>query len=174
MALLNLMMKTMTCSWLVLNRKKMDKFNFQYCQKIVVFSRDGKSVLLCKRQNEADFDGEFSFIGGKLEKTDNGIVQGLKREKDEEVGKGFKVKVFTDFTTNVFYVKKDGQTMILPHYYAIHVEGEVELSKEYSEFRWVKLEEVESLEPKIFTIPETLEKFARLKTVLEETESVVI
>lgn len=38
-------------------------------------------VLLAKRRGEADYDGVFSFIGGKLESTDGGLVQGLRREK---------------------------------------------------------------------------------------------
>ena len=64
----------------------MDTTLFQYCQKIVIFSKDGTSVLLAKRRGEADYDGVFSFIGGKLESTDGGLVQGLQREKDEEIG----------------------------------------------------------------------------------------
>ena len=41
-------------------------YNFQYCQKIVVLSKDKNKVLLCKRKGEADYDGTFSFIGGIL------------------------------------------------------------------------------------------------------------
>jgi hypothetical protein len=48
----------------------MENLLFQYCQKIVVYSQDGQSVLLCKRKGEADFDSVFSFIGGKMERSD--------------------------------------------------------------------------------------------------------
>ena len=64
----------------------MEQYNFQYCQKIVVLSKDRTKVLLCKRKGEADYDGIFSFIGGKMETTDISIIEGLKREKDEETG----------------------------------------------------------------------------------------
>jgi len=64
----------------------MDKYLFQYCQKIVVYSEDEASVLLCKRKGEADYDGDFSFIGGKMELSDKDFVAGLRREKNEEVG----------------------------------------------------------------------------------------
>ena len=84
----------------------MKKYNFQYCQKIVVYSKDELSVLLCKRKDEADFDGIFSFIGGKMEITDASMLEGLKREKDEEVGEEFKIKVFPSFTTNAFYFNR--------------------------------------------------------------------
>ncbi|MBU0545852.1 NUDIX hydrolase [Patescibacteria group bacterium] len=152
----------------------MEKYNFQYCQKIVVYSKDEKSVLMCKRKGEADFDSVFSFIGGKMETTDAGIVDGLRREKNEEVGESFKIKIFPTFTTNVFYAKKDGNAMILPHFFAIHESGEIELNEEYSEYKWVPLNEVASFEPKIFTIPEILDKLELLKEVINKTESVII
>jgi ADP-ribose pyrophosphatase YjhB (NUDIX family) len=53
----------------------MENLLFQYCQKIVVYSQDGQKVLLCKRKGEADFDGTFSFIGGKMERSDGGILE---------------------------------------------------------------------------------------------------
>ena len=152
----------------------MPKYNFQYCQKIVVFSRDELSVLLGKRKGEADYDGTYSFIGGKMETTDHSIVAGLKREKDEEVGSDFKIKVFPDFTTNILFTKKDGRAMILPHVYAIHLEGEIQLSEEYSEYRWVRLDELAKFEPKINTIPEVLDKFAVLKKILAKTRFEII
>ncbi len=57
-----------------------------------------------------------------METTDDGIIAGLKREKDEEVGTQFKVKIFHTLSHNTFFRKKDGNAMILPHYLAIHVE----------------------------------------------------
>ena len=147
----------------------MQQYNFQYCQKLVIYSKDESSVLLCKRKDEADFDGAFSFIGGKMENTDSGIVDGLQREKDEEVGKGFNIKVFPFFTTNIFFVKKDGSAMILPHFYAIHTAGDVVLNEEYSEYAWVSLGDVDNFEPKINTISDVLHKMTILKKVIKET-----
>jgi hypothetical protein len=63
----------------------------------------------------------FSFIGGKMETTDDGIIAGLKREKDEEVGENFKIKIFPNLSYNTFFRKKDGNAMILPHYLAVHI-----------------------------------------------------
>ena len=73
----------------------MDTTLFQYCQKIVLFSQDGSAVLLARRRGEADYDGVFSFIGGKLESTDGGLVNGLRREKNEEIGSAAKIAVVT-------------------------------------------------------------------------------
>ena len=152
----------------------MEKYNFQYCQKIVVYSKDMDSVLLCKRKGEADYDGDFSFIGGKMETTDQNIIEGLKREKSEEVGEDFKVKIYLDFTSSVSFVKKDGSAMILPHYFSVYESGQIKLSDEYSEYKWVPIKEIGSFEPKIFTIPQILAKFEILKEIISKTESIII
>jgi ADP-ribose pyrophosphatase YjhB (NUDIX family) len=152
----------------------MEKYNFQYCQKIIVFSKDVKSVLLCKRKGEQDYDGVFSFIGGKMETTDESILAGLKREKDEEVGQGFKININVKYSANLFFIKKDGSRMILPHYYAIYEDGEVELGEEYSEFRWVLLNELESFEPKIKSIPASIAAMLSLMKIQDKNDFVEI
>jgi ADP-ribose pyrophosphatase YjhB (NUDIX family) len=152
----------------------MEKYNFQYCQKIVVYSKDEKSVLLCKRKSEADFDETFSFIGGKMEIADKSIIEGLRREKNEEVGENFKIKIYPAFTTNIFFIKNDGRAMILPHYYAVYDRGDIQLNEEYSEFKWVPLKDIAVFEPKINTIPEILDKFAILKKAIIKTEFIEI
>ena len=152
----------------------MEKYNFQYCQKIVVYSKDELSVLLCKRKDEADFNGIYSFIGGKMETTDKSILDGLKREKNEEVGKDFQIKVFPFFTTNISFTKKDGSAMILPHFYAIYLDGNIQLNEEYSEYRWARLDEIDKFEPKINTIPDILSKLAILKKIIAKTKFEVI
>jgi hypothetical protein len=48
----------------------MDTTLFQYCQKLIILSADKTKVLLAKRKGEADYDGIYSFIGGKMETTD--------------------------------------------------------------------------------------------------------
>lgn len=143
----------------------MEKFDFQYCQKIVILSADKTKVLLCKRQGEADYDGDFSFPGGKMEIADASIILGMQREKDEELGVNFKIKLLTSYSVNVYFTKNDGSAMILPHYLAIHQSGEVELSEEYSKYQWVDLEELNDFEPKIGNIPETIEILLPLLSV---------
>ena len=152
----------------------MPKHNFQNCQKIVVFSKDQKSVLLCKRSNETELNEVFTFIGGKMEISDATILDGLKREKNEEVGEQFKIKLFPTFSSNILYKKNDGRSMILPHYYAIHVSGEINLNEEYSEYKWVKLEDLEDFEPKYHTTQHEVEKLIKLKQIMSEEDFVVI
>jgi 8-oxo-dGTP pyrophosphatase MutT (NUDIX family) len=131
----------------------MDKYLFQNCQKIVVFSKDLSKVLLCKRKGEIDLDGIFTFIGGKMENTDKSILAGLKREKNEEVGASFKIKICLTYSINHLYTKKDKTRMILPHYFAVYQSGNIHLNEEYSEFKWIPIEALEKFEPKVSTIP---------------------
>ena len=152
----------------------MEKYSFQFCPKIVVFSGDLKSVLLCKRKDESDYNGTFSFIGGKMEITDESIEAGLAREKNEEVGKDFRIELYAKYSANLFFVKKDGSKMILPHYCAIHKGGEIKLNEEYSEFRWVAVDELNSFEPKISNIPESVDDMRRLMKLQDENDRIEI
>ena len=107
-----------------------------------------------------------------METTDESILAGLKREKDEEVGEKFKVKIFPTMSYNSFFRKKDGNAMILPHYLAVYIEGEIILSDEYSEYRWVSLEEITSCTPLIPNIPEVIKILTQLP--IDQTKSVII
>lgn len=127
---------------------------FQYCQKLIVLNQDLTKVLLAKRQDEADYNGVYSFIGGKMHTTDESIIAGMKREKDEEIGSDAVVKVLAEETRNLLFRKKDGNSMILPHIAGMHVSGDIDLNEEYSDYAWVALDELESFEPKIANIPE--------------------
>lgn len=110
---------------------------------------------MARRKGEADYDSTFSFIGGKMETTDEDIIAGLVREKNEEIGKAAKVRVYMSATNNLLFRKKDGSSVILPHYLAQYTGGEIVLNPdEYSEFRWVAVENLPQLTPKIENIPE--------------------
>jgi 8-oxo-dGTP pyrophosphatase MutT (NUDIX family) len=127
---------------------------FQYCQKLIILSADKQSVLLAKRRGEADYDGTYSFIGGKMEATDSSLLLGMKREKDEEIGKAAKVAVYPVETYNLLFKKKDGHSMILPHIAGVFVTGEITLNDEYSDYQWVPIDRLADFEPKIANIPE--------------------
>jgi 8-oxo-dGTP pyrophosphatase MutT (NUDIX family) len=127
--------------------------SFQYCQKLVIVSADLKSVLLAKRKGEADYDSTYSFIGGKMETTDDTMLAGMEREKYEEIGMNAKVLVLPDETRNLLFRKKDGSAMILPHIAGIFKSGAIELNDEYSNYAWVPLAELTAFEPKIENIP---------------------
>ena len=140
----------------------------------MVFSVDRSAVLLARRKGENDFDEVYSFIGGKMETTDESIIAGMQREKNEEVGEEFKIKLYSVFNTTIYFHKKDGSCMVLPHYYCQHVGGEIKLNEEYSDYKWVSLKELKDFEPKIATIPDAIEKLLRLESLMREEEFVII
>ena len=151
-----------------------DQYSFQYCQKLVVFSEDRSSVLLCKRKGEADYDGTYSFIGGKMEISDGSIIEGLKREKDEEIGERCRVDLYSTFSINLFYTKADGNKMILPHYYAVFLGGEIVLSDEYSEYKWVPVNKLDDFEPKVPNIPDVVEQLQVIQSNTDLLDAVEI
>jgi hypothetical protein len=152
----------------------MEKYLFQYCQKIVVFSQDFQTVLLAKRKGEADMDGVYSFIGGKMETTDKNTIESMKREKDEEVGENFKIKVCTSFNSLTTFKKKNGQHMVAAHFFAKYASGEITLNGEYSDYKWVPVSEFETFEPKVKDNVEVLKNVVRLKSVINETDFILI
>jgi len=152
----------------------MSNFHFQYCQKIIVFSRDLQSLLLCRRKGEEDYNGIYSFIGGKMETTDDGFVDSLRREKNEEVGEDFIIKLYPTFTTNILFTKKDGNAMVLPHYYSVHQEGDIQLNEEYSDYKWVPVGDINAFEPKIASITSVITQFRLLTDVLPTMDFVLI
>ncbi len=149
-------------------------YAFQYCQKLVLFNTAQTAVLLARRKGEADYSGVYSFIGGKLETTDGGFVPGLQREKDEEVGKEVKIRVCPILSYNAYFLKKDGSVMVLPHYYAIYQEGGIVLNEEYSDYKWVNLDELHTFEPKIETIEDAVQWALKIKTVVAAEHFVTI
>jgi NADH pyrophosphatase NudC (nudix superfamily) len=152
-----------------------DTTHFQYCQKIVVFRNHDSEVLLARRTGEADYDGVYTFIGGKMETTDEDIIAGLKREKTEEIGAAEQVRICPYVSLNVLFRKKDGNAMILPHYYATYLGGDIILgTDEYTDYAWVALDKLTGFEPKVPNIPEVVQWMQRLKGNLQTDDFVTI
>lgn len=152
----------------------MDKTSFQVCQKIVVFDKNFTQILLAKRKGEADYDGVFSFIGGKIETTDGGIVAGLKREKTEEISAEARLMVYPRISFNEYYQKKSGQAMILPHFLAIYQDGDIIINEEYSEYKWVMNSDLDAFEPKIETVSKIVNEMLMFRKQILSTEGEVI
>jgi len=145
---------------------------FQYCQKLIILSADHQSVLLAKRKGEADYDGTYSFIGGKMETTDETLITSMQREKDEEIGPDAVVKILPNESYNILFRKKDGNSMIVPHIAGIFVSGTIAISEEYSDYQWVPLVKLDAFEPKIANIPE-LTKWAVNKLAIASIDQFV-
>lgn len=145
---------------------------FQYCPKFILFSADKKNVLLAQRKGEQDYDGTFSFIGGKTETTDESLLDGLKREKNEEIGEKARVKIcWTMSCYQVLFRKKDGNAMIIPHHIGLFVSGDIVLnSTEYADYKWVPIAELANFKPMIENIPDAVRAAQRFLDVLSEAD----
>ncbi|RDI53994.1 NUDIX hydrolase [Nocardia mexicana] len=146
-----------------------DATHFQYCQKLVVIDPAVNSVLLARRKGEADYDGVYSLIGGKMETTDGSILDAIRREKEEEIGKAARISIAEDVSYNVLFKKKDGNSMILPHFYAEYEGGEIELNDEYADYAWVPVDQLEAFKPKIDTIPAAVRWAAEIGAVVKRS-----
>lgn len=148
---------------------------FHYCPKLIVFSADKKSVLLARRAGEADYDGAYTFIGGKTETTDGNLVAGLQREKNEEIGELAKLKVcYMMSCYQVWYTKKNGNSMVLPHHIAIYQGGDIKLNpNEYDDYKWVALEDVGAYD-QIATTPLAVQAALRYLPMLSDDDFVEI
>ncbi|WP_433755807.1 NUDIX hydrolase [Nocardia sp. CA-135398] len=147
-----------------------DKTHFQYCQKLVVIDPATDSVLLARRKGEADYDGVYSLIGGKMETTDGSILDAIRREKEEEIGKAAIIAIAENLSYNILFKKKDGNSMVLPHFYAEYEGGDIELDEEYSDYAWVPVGELDSFEPKIDTIPAAVRWATQIGELVKKIE----
>jgi ADP-ribose pyrophosphatase YjhB (NUDIX family) len=141
---------------------------------MVLFNEALDAVLLARRKDEADYDGVYSLVGGKLETTDGGLVAGLSREKNEEIGLDAKIKICPAISYNIYWTKKDGKAMVLPHYFAIHFGGDIVINDEYSDYKWVKLTDLSGFEPKIETITDAVGWALKIKPILTDNDFVII
>lgn len=136
------------------------QYNFQYCQKLVLFDKEER-VLLARRKDEVDYNDTYSFIGGKLETTDGGLIEGIRREKRQEIGRKALILVAPQLSYDVYYTKRDGSAMVLPHIYSRYIGGEIELGNEYSDFKWIEADRIDAFEPKIDTVSDAV-RWARV------------
>ncbi len=100
---------------------------------IVVFDKEIKNVLMCKRAKDP-YKGLYNLVGGKIE--DDNSLEEAYRELCEETAiskNDISIEHFMDFT----YIKWD---MELEVYYGV-LKHDVELVEEVNKLEWISLEE---------------------------------
>ena len=100
---------------------------------IVVFDKEIKNVLMCKRAKEP-YKGLYNLVGGKIE-ADNSLEEAY-RELEEETAinkKDIFIEHFMDFT----YIKWD---MEIEVYYGV-LKHDVTLVEEVNKLEWISLDE---------------------------------
>lgn len=103
-----------------------------------VIERDSKFLVL-KRSKDKDFQPEaWETVTGRLEQ-DESPNDAILREVKEETG--LDVEIILPLDTGFFYRGGKEFPMVFIAYYCKYVGGEINLSWEHSEFKWITLEE---------------------------------
>jgi len=121
--------------------------------KGIIHRSDGK-ILVLKRNNRDDHKpGIWETVGGGMDQKETPQKE-LVREILEETG--LTIEVETPF--NVFtFIKDTGEFKVGITFLCKYIDGEVVLSDEHSEYRWIDPKEFSQLE----SIPSLYEEIAR-------------
>ncbi len=134
----------------------MDENKAHYVAATGIIIKDGKYLITKRAEWEKAFPGKWTVPGGKLEVSDyvnkkkdtgshwyNILENLLKREVKEETGLEIKnIGYLTDMT----FIRPDNIPVLIISLYAEHDSGNVELSKDMTDFAWVSLEEAKNYE----------------------------
>jgi 8-oxo-dGTP diphosphatase len=101
-----------------------------------------KSFLVIKRamQDEIGKEGSWTLPGGRIEAYEDPNKSVLREVKEET---GLDVKLIKPIF--VWSIKKDEVWRIVIHYLCEYKKGKVKLSKEHSEFAWIKFKDLKKV-----------------------------
>jgi 8-oxo-dGTP pyrophosphatase MutT (NUDIX family) len=130
----------------------LDEEKAHYVAATCIVVKDGKFLIAKRSDKERHWPNRWTVPGGKLERSEysnkekdtpagqwyNVFENLIRREVMEEVG--LKIKDIR-YLTSLAFERKDGIPSIVISLYADHHEGNVKLSDELSDHRWVTLEE---------------------------------
>lgn len=101
---------------------------------IVVFDKNFEKILMCKRTKEP-YMGMYNFVGGKIEKDNDGLNEAY-RELEEETNIK-KEDLDLIYFMNLIYVKWDKELEV---YYG-KLNKEVELVEEVNKLEWINIDD---------------------------------
>lgn len=109
-----------------------------YVGMAAVIEKDDKYLIL-KRSEEKDFaPSTWETVTGRLD-ADESPIDGILREVEEET----KLKVKVQYPLDVGFFYRGGKEfpMVFISFYCKYLEGEVSITWEHSEYKWITLEE---------------------------------
>lgn len=101
---------------------------------IVVFDKDFKNTLICKRTKEP-YIGMYNLVGGKIEKEQDGLNEAYRELREETNIK--KEDIDLIHFMNLTYIKWNKELEV---YYGI-LKQEVELIEEVNKLEWVNIDD---------------------------------
>jgi len=153
---------------------KVDPNKSHYVSVTGIIIRDGKFLITKRSNKEKAFPGLWTVPGGKLELNDysnrnadtsagqwyNIVEDLLKREVKEETNLEIKnIK----YLTSLSFIRPDNIPVFTISMYAEHLNGEVRLNKETTDYKWITLEEAKNYD----LIPGIYEELVMLSRILK-------
>ncbi len=130
---------------------------FEVTQKAIIYDPEAEKFLLAKYSGEVAKESfKWSFIGGRIDEKEEDAIKSLAREIKEEVG-DIEYEIRDVISTNIVGRCRIG-------YLVLYRGGDITLSDEHSEYRWMTSEEIENekdFHPAVKEFIQTAEK--RLK-----------
>ncbi len=119
--------------------------NVRLIQKCIIVSKDGKILAFKRAMDDHSRGGNWDLPGGGYEQGED-VIEAIKREVREEAG------ITINSVTPIFFMNKigvsagffQGSTVFGICYTSADWRGEVTLSDEHIEYRWVTTEEFKS------------------------------
>ena len=121
--------------------------------KILLENREGKFLFIRRTADEnPEINGYWDIPGGRID-VGTPLIENLKREVLEETGLKMRGQPELITVQDIFWKKH-----IVRLTYSGFAGGEVKLSKEHSEYKWLDVEEISALQPLDKYIKEVLAK----------------
>lgn len=151
----------------------MDENKAHYVAATGIIMKNGKYLITKRADWEKVFSGMWTVPGGKLEVNDykdkqkdtglhwyNILEKLLRREVKEETGLNIKN---ISYLTSMTFIRPDNIPVLVVSLYADYDSGEVVLSKDMTDYKWVDLEEAKNYEliEGIYEELEMLDKFLK-------------
>lgn len=112
-------------------------------QKAFILNKD--NYLLAIKRDKADIHQKMWDVpGGKVEENEN-LFDAMKREIKEEVGLDLESIVLTLTSSKFQGLFGDVPPQIVRNIYLCRAKGDVKLSEEHSEYKWVALENLDEI-----------------------------
>ncbi|MBM3208830.1 NUDIX domain-containing protein [Candidatus Shapirobacteria bacterium] len=134
-----------------------------YVAAAAFIAKDGK-LLVLKRSPLRDFEANYwEVVSGRLEQNIKDVKSELLREIKEELGKDFNCEVIAPIGTYNFYRGGDkSKEHVGIDYICRYISGEVKLSDEHTEYRWIDPKEFEGNEANE-SVKQKVRLFAKVK-----------
>lgn len=111
--------------------------------KVLLKNKEGKYLVVCRSAEKyPEVGAKWDIVGGRIN-TGVSLLENLKREVMEETG--LEIKYEPKLITAQDILKNNRHVVRLT--YLGFADGEVKLSEEATEYKWLSLEEISTLEP---------------------------